>query len=99
MYTATVSSKGSVVIPKELRDVEGLHPGTKVAFVHYAGHVHIIPVPDDLIEASYGFLRDYTPLYPGPSVREELIEEHRREIEQEQQRLEQTEPIHESVCA
>ncbi len=99
MHTAIVSTKGSVVIPKELRETEGLYPGAKVAFVKYAGYMQIVPVPDDPIEASYGFLRDYTPLYPGPSVREELVEEHRREIEQEQQSLEQAEPIYETVCA
>ncbi|HOV49361.1 MAG TPA: AbrB/MazE/SpoVT family DNA-binding domain-containing protein [Anaerolineae bacterium] len=99
MKTVTVSAKGAIVIPKEIREAGGLHPGTRVALITYAGRVHIVPVPDDPIESGYGFLHDYTPLYSGPSVREELIEEHRSEVEQEQSRLAEEEHSHEAVRA
>lgn len=79
-----VSAKGAIVIPKEIRDAEGLQPGSKVAFVRYAGGVNIVRVPDDSIAASHGFLCDCSPLNSGPSVREELIEEHRTEVEMQE---------------
>ncbi|MFP4344816.1 MAG: AbrB/MazE/SpoVT family DNA-binding domain-containing protein [Anaerolineales bacterium] len=93
-----ISSKGTIVIPKEIRDAQGLQPGTQVAFVVYAGRVNLVPVPDDPVEASHGFLRDYGPLYPGPSVRQELLEEHQGEVEAETSSIPSQES-HESICA
>ncbi len=95
MFTTKVSSKGSIVIPKEIREAEGLHPGTEVAFVRYGGRVNIVPVPDNPIEASYGFLREHTPLYEGPSIRQELVMEHQREVEQETPSLKHQDASHE----
>jgi AbrB family looped-hinge helix DNA binding protein len=93
-----ISSKGSIVIPKEIRDAEGLKPGTRVAFVVYAGRINLVPVPDDPVAASHGFLRDYTPIYSGPSVRQELLEEHQDEVEAETSSIPNQE-THESVRA
>ena len=39
-----VGRKGEVVIPKELRDRLGLHPGTEVAFVADDGGIRVIPL-------------------------------------------------------
>lgn len=37
MATATLTSKGQVTIPKEVRDRMGLRPGDKIAFLETAG--------------------------------------------------------------
>ncbi|HEY88233.1 MAG TPA: AbrB/MazE/SpoVT family DNA-binding domain-containing protein [Thermoflexia bacterium] len=49
--TMTVSSKGWVVIPKELREAYNITPGTKVQIVDYGESLQIIPVPEDPIAA------------------------------------------------
>ena len=90
--TMTISSKGGVVIPKELRTAYHLTPGTKVQIVGYGGHLSIVPIPKDPITEAQGFLKKYPPKYAGPSIREELIAEHREEVESE--RME-----NEPVCA
>lgn len=76
MTTMTISAKGWVVIPAELRKKYGLTPGTKVAIVDYGGRLSIIRIPDDPINAMMGFLAD-----DGPSLTQEIVEEHRREVE------------------
>lgn len=79
MTTARVSAKGWVVIPKEYRDKYGFRPGTKVRFIDYGGVLSIVPVPDDPIEAAYGMLKHLG----GPSLTQEIVEEHRQELEKE----------------
>lgn len=41
--TQRVGAKGQVVIPKEIRDVLGLQPGTEVDFEADGGTVRILP--------------------------------------------------------
>jgi AbrB family looped-hinge helix DNA binding protein len=58
MYpTATVSSKGWVVIPSELRNRYRLSQGMKVAFVDYGGVLSLVPIPNEPIDAGYGLLK------------------------------------------
>ena len=54
MKETTVSQKGWVVIPKEIRELYGLTPGTKVRIVDYAGRITIVPVPEDPVAALRG---------------------------------------------
>ncbi len=82
--TTTVSSKGWVVIPKKLREAYNLTPGAKVQIVDYGESLRIIPVPEDPIEAAFGMLKEYPERYSGRSLTQELIDEHRREVEQEE---------------
>ena len=77
MNTAIVSKKGWVVIPKEIRERYGMQPGTKVAIVEYGGIISLMPLPEDPIEAAWGMLKRPKGV---PSLTEELIEEHRREV-------------------
>lgn len=75
-----VSSKGWVVIPKELRDKYGIKPGGRVAFVETGGHLAVVPLSDDPIAALSGmFASD-----DGESWTQKLAEEHRMEFEREE---------------
>jgi AbrB family looped-hinge helix DNA binding protein len=76
-FTAKVSSKGSVVIPAEIRKRYQIQPGDVLAFVDYGGQLSLIRVPDDPIAAGRGMLKG------GQSLTQELLEEHRREQERD----------------
>ena len=57
MKFATVSSKGQIVIPAELRRKHRIKPGSKVAGIEDEGRISIIPLPDDPIESSFGMFK------------------------------------------
>jgi AbrB family looped-hinge helix DNA binding protein len=49
MTTATISSKGQTVIPKDIRTHLGLHPGDKVDFIlEEDGHVILKAATEDV---------------------------------------------------
>jgi len=73
MYTVRVSTKGWVVIPRDLRRKYGLNEGTQVQVVDYGDVLALIPLPDDPAEALYGMLEG------GPSLTADLKEERARE--------------------
>jgi AbrB family looped-hinge helix DNA binding protein len=52
----TISSKGWVVIPAELRKKYNLEPGTRVHVVDYGGVLSLIPAVDDPVAAAAGRL-------------------------------------------
>jgi AbrB family looped-hinge helix DNA binding protein len=54
MYTATISSKYQVVIPREIRERFALKPGQKVTFIPYKRTLRVVIVPP--IEEAYGFV-------------------------------------------
>jgi AbrB family looped-hinge helix DNA binding protein len=54
MYTATISSKYQVVIPREIREQFALKPGQKVTFIPYKRTLRVVIVPP--IEEAYGFV-------------------------------------------
>jgi AbrB family looped-hinge helix DNA binding protein len=82
MYTAKVSTKGWVVIPKDLRKKYGLEKGTQVQVVDYGDVLALIPLPEDPVEALHGML-DH-----GPSLTADLLEERARERSREEGRSE-----------
>ena len=57
MATVTVSQKGWVVIPAELRRRYGWKPGTRVNIVEYAGFISLHPVLKNPVEEGWGALR------------------------------------------
>jgi len=59
----TVSNKGWVVIPAEMRKKYNLIPGTEVVIVDYGGVLAIVPVPKDPIKAGRGFLKGKPSMY------------------------------------
>jgi AbrB family looped-hinge helix DNA binding protein len=56
MYTATLSAKGWVVIPKDLRKKLGLKKGSQVQIVECGRILALVPLPDDPVEALHGML-------------------------------------------
>ena len=66
----TVSSKGQIVIPAELRRRHDIKPGDQLVVVDLAGQISLHPVPDDPVAAARGAFKDV----PGLSSEEFLAE-------------------------
>jgi AbrB family looped-hinge helix DNA binding protein len=79
--TLTVSNKGWIVIPAELRKKYHLTPGTEVVIVDYGGVLAIIPAMKDPINQSRGMLKNV------PSLTEELLKERAAELEREEAKI------------
>ena len=73
----TISSKGWVVIPADLRKKHGLKPGDAVNIVDYAGVLALVPALEDPVREAMGMLKS------SESLTELLIEERRRDCERE----------------
>jgi AbrB family looped-hinge helix DNA binding protein len=80
-FTATISSKGQVVIPAKLRKRFGMKEGRKVVFSVEKNKLVISSADWDAIEALYG-------KYAGLPLEEDLMEEKRLEREREDRKLE-----------
>jgi len=78
MYTATVSTKGWVVIPKDLREKYHLEKGTRIQVVDYGNVLALVPLPDDPVDALHGMLTG------GPSLTADLLAERARERAREE---------------
>ena len=77
----TISQKGWVVIPAELRKKYHLKPGTQVSMVDYGGVLSIIPAMPDPIQQGRGLLKDL------PSLTEDLLKERAAELAREEVRI------------
>lgn len=77
MSILTVSTKGWVAIPSELRKKYSLTAGKKVHIVDYGGVLALIPVLDDPIQQISGLL-NY-----GPSLTQDLLTEHKKELDRD----------------
>jgi len=73
MPIVKTSSKGQIVIPKEVRKKLGITPGKKVLFRIVGKHAEIIPLPEDSIKAMRGILKG------GRSLAKELLAERKRD--------------------
>lgn len=62
MGTGTVSAKGWVVIPQEIRKRYGLAKGDKVHFIDYGGVVAIVPVSTEPLKDAASMLKGDTSL-------------------------------------
>jgi len=80
MTIATVSSKGWIVIPKEIRDRFGIKPGDKVQVIDY-GAIYIVPALKDPAKQMRGMFKN------GPSLTEALLQDRREEREREEQKM------------
>ena len=77
MTVLTISQKGWVVIPAELRRKYDLRPGTMVQLVDYGGVLAIVPVLEDSIAEAAGMVRG------SSSLTKRLIADHREEAARE----------------
>lgn len=75
MTLLTISPKGWIVIPAELRKKYDLQPGTNVVLVDYGGVISIVPAMSDPVEESAGMLKG------GPSLTKALRLERQQERE------------------
>lgn len=79
--TLTISSKGWVVIPAELRKKYNLTPGTEVVIVDYGGVLAIVPAMKDPVKQGYGMLKG------GPSLTKALLKERAAERKREEAKI------------
>lgn len=77
----TISNKGWVVIPADLRKKYHLTPGTEVVIVDYGGVLSIIPAMRDPIKQGRGLLKGL------PSLTKELLKERAKERKREEARI------------
>ena len=77
MPLATVSSKGWIVIPAELRKKYDLKTGSQVVLVDYGGVLAIVPALSDAVKESARILKS------EPSLTEALLAEHAEERKRE----------------
>jgi AbrB family looped-hinge helix DNA binding protein len=78
--TLTVSNKGWVVIPAELRKKYNLLPGTEVIIVDYGGVLSIIPALKNPIKQGRGMLKGL------PSLTQDLLKERAKQRSREERR-------------
>jgi AbrB family looped-hinge helix DNA binding protein len=69
----TASSRGQIVIPKEIRRDLKIVPGKKLSVKEESGRILITPLPDDPVEAFCGVFDD------GPSLTQALLEERKED--------------------
>ncbi len=62
MNTSTLSEKGWVVIPQELRERYGLKKGDRVHVIDYGGVISIVPASEAPIKDAAGMLKGKTSL-------------------------------------
>lgn len=74
-YTSTVTEKGEIIIPTEIRKKYKIKLGTKIHFVEDKGNIRIMPITPALFKANIGFLRTKGKLLKA------LMEEEKRERE------------------
>jgi AbrB family looped-hinge helix DNA binding protein len=77
----TISNKGWVVIPAELRKKYNLLPGTEVVIVDYGDVLSIIPTLENPIKQGRGMLKDL------PSLTQDLLKERSAERSREARRI------------
>jgi len=78
--TVTVSVKGWIVIPAELRKKHNLRPGSQVQVVDYGGVLALVPELDNPVQKAAGMLKG------RKSLTRVLLAEHRAEGRKEKRR-------------
>jgi AbrB family looped-hinge helix DNA binding protein len=78
--TVTISEKGWIVIPAELRKKHDLRPGTEMQVVDYGGVLALVPKLQDPVYQAAGMLKG------GKSLRRALLAQHRAERRREKAR-------------
>jgi len=76
MTIVTISTKGQIVIPKEVRESLGLRPGTKIDVKLRGNEIALKPVRENIADRLYG-------KYRGVDFLKDLREERYREAKRE----------------
>lgn len=69
----TASSRGQIVIPKDIRRDLQIVPGKKLSVKEESGRILITPLPDDPVEAFCGIFEE------GPSLTKALLQQRRED--------------------
>ncbi len=80
MAQATVSAKGWVVIPAEVRRRHGIRPGQRLRVVDYDGIISLIPEMRDPIREAMGKFKGKRSLVRA------LLREHEAEVQHDERR-------------
>ena len=78
MPLTTVSNKGQLVIPKEVREALRIKPRQKVLVKMAKGHAELIPVPENPVETFCGIFEQ------GSSLVKPLLKERKEERKREE---------------
>jgi len=73
MSIVKTSSKGQIVIPKDIREKLGITPGKRLLFRVIENHAEITPLPDDPIKEMRGILKG------GKSMAKALLRERKKD--------------------
>lgn len=73
MSTVTVSTKGQIVVPKEIRDALGIKSGQKVSLKVIKDHAELTPIPIDPVKEFCGVFEK------GVSLTGALLKERKEE--------------------
>lgn len=80
MPSVTLSSKGQIVVPKEIRDALGIKPGQKVMLKVVKDHAEIIPLPEDPVKGFCGIFEK------GSSLTKALLKDRKEEARFEEKK-------------
>ncbi len=81
MPTVTVSPKGQIVVPKEVREALGIKPSQKLFIKVVKDHAEIIPLPKDPVEGFCGIFSK------GSSLTKALLRERKEEARLEKEKI------------
>jgi AbrB family looped-hinge helix DNA binding protein len=80
MAVVITSSRGQIVIPREIRKKLHIVPGKKLLVKIEADQAVLVPLPDDPVEEFCGIFKD------GPSLTKALLAERKKEREREEKK-------------
>ena len=78
MTLLTMSSKGQLVIPKDVREALKIKPKQKIILKRLKDRVELMPLPENPVEAFCGVFEK------GPSLTDALLTERKKELEHEE---------------
>jgi AbrB family looped-hinge helix DNA binding protein len=81
MAVVTTSSRGQIVIPREIRKKLQIVPGKKILIKTEENHALLVPLPDNPVEEFCGIFKE------GPSLTKTLLAERKKEREREKKKI------------
>lgn len=77
--TATVSVRGQMVLPAQIRKRYGIAPQSKVEILDFGNEIVIVPIPKRPFSGSRGMLKGVSTGYLVKMRRSERLKEHGRQ--------------------